>query len=342
MLDGGASERYAPGLESEMPEAREFRPGRSPRTVVDEDGVKHDVPEGWECLPPGDAGLTRKLKALGPTWTVKEKRGRRMFSRGVWAPVENITKAQALVASQRASPSHQKKLEAGRKRREKEQVAYVAEFEASVRDFLAFHPAHAPLEQKMARAIAAHATPVGSGTVARTKRISVERRAQAATIAWMRHQTTAYDHMHIPRVKGKRREVRRMLAERSRALLQRYRDHTDGGPDCPLREALERVEDTPTPGPRRRQKPARPVVHTNVAPTRSTARARQSPSAPAGARTAKPRAKMPAARKPATLAAPPTSPAPSASELTEHERLQQEKYEQVRARLRARTSRKRR
>jgi hypothetical protein len=60
-----------------------------------------------------------------------------------------------------------------------------------------------------------HATPVGSGTVARTKRILVEKRAEAAVIAWIRQQTTGYDGMAIPRVKGKRREVRRMLARRS-------------------------------------------------------------------------------------------------------------------------------
>jgi Uncharacterized conserved protein (DUF2293) len=33
----------------------------------------------------------------------------------------------------------------------------------------------------------------------------------ATTIAWMRHRTTGYDDMAIPRVKGQRREVRRML-----------------------------------------------------------------------------------------------------------------------------------
>ena len=52
-------------------------------------------------------------------------------------------------------------------------------------------------------------------TVTRTKRIPVEQRAEAAVIAWMRHQTTGYDGMVIPRVKGKRREIRRMLARRS-------------------------------------------------------------------------------------------------------------------------------
>ena len=90
----------------------------------------------------------------------------------------------------------------------------------------------------LARAVADHATPVGSGTVARTKRIPVEQRAEAAVIAWMRHQTTGYDSMVIPRVKGKRREVRRMLAQRSKELLGRYRRGELVGEVCPLKKAL--------------------------------------------------------------------------------------------------------
>lgn len=329
-----------------MAHAKEFRPGKKPRTVVDEDGVVHEVPAGWDCLPPGDAGLTRKVKSLGPSWTVKEKKGRRMFSRGVWAPAENIEQAQALVETQRASPAHQKKLEAGRQRRERAQVAYVAEFEASVRAFLSFHSVHEALEQKMARAIAAHATPVGSGTVARTQRIPVERRAQAATIAWMRHQTTAYDHMHIPRVKGKRREVRRMLAERSRALLKRYRSGEDGGPDCPLRAALDRVEVGAAPVPPRKTKPARPAVLTSVAPDRAAKRPPHGSPGP-GAEARAPTRPTPAVRKRSAASrkpseGPASSPAPSSPALSELERLQQQTRDQVRARLQARAARKRR
>jgi Uncharacterized conserved protein (DUF2293) len=59
--------------------------------------------------------------------------------------------------------------------------------------------------------------------VTRTKRIPVDQRAEAAVIAWMRHQTTGYDGTVIPRVKGKCQEVRRMLARRSHQLLERYR-----------------------------------------------------------------------------------------------------------------------
>jgi hypothetical protein len=106
-------------------------------------------------------------------------------------------------------------------------------------DFLSFHPRHRDLAVRLARAVADHATPIGSGTVARTKRISVEERAAAAVIAWMRHQTTAYDSMKIPRIAGKRREVRRMLAARSNQLLDRYRQDIPAPTSCPLAAALE-------------------------------------------------------------------------------------------------------
>ena len=54
----------------------------------------------------------------------------------------------------------------------------------------------------------------------------------------MRHRTTGYDGMVIPRVKGERREVRRMLAQRSKELLARYRRGEPVGEECPLKMAL--------------------------------------------------------------------------------------------------------
>jgi len=213
--------------------------GPRDRTVRTEDGQVLAVPEGWALLPPGDALLTRRVKAGGPCWTVSEKVGRRMMSRGVWAPAERIAKAQASVEATRASPEHARQLAASRSRRERAQEAYVASFDAEVRAFLAFHPRHAGLEAQLAERVTAHATPVGSGTVARTERIPVAERAEAAVIAWLRHQTTAYDHMAIPRVKGKRREVRRKLAARSRELLDVYRRGDAAPESCPLVKALE-------------------------------------------------------------------------------------------------------
>ena len=110
-------------------------------------------------------------------------------------------------------------------------------FHGAVVSFLAFHAAHADLADRLAHAITTHATPVGSGTVARTKRITIQQRAEAAVIAWMRRLTTAYDSLPIPRVKGKRRALRRQLAGRSRALLDRYRRGEPAPDGCPLQRA---------------------------------------------------------------------------------------------------------
>src|SRR5205823_5750288 len=128
--------------------------------------------------------------------------------------------------------------EADARRRDKAQSEYVEDFFGAVVTFLACHPNHADLANRLARAVTDHATPVGSGTVARTRRIPVEQRAEAAVIAWMRHRTTGYDGMAIARVKGKRREVRRRLAQRSKELLARYRRGEPAPEGCPLRKAL--------------------------------------------------------------------------------------------------------
>jgi hypothetical protein len=222
-------------------EALELLVGPAPDRPRTADGRVLQVPAGWALLPPGDAALTRRVKQAGPSWTIKEKRGRKLFSRGVWAPAEHIERIGAELAVERADPRHARKQETDRARRAREQEAYAAEFEAEVLAFLGFCPRHAALARRVASAIAAHAVPVGSGTVARTQRISVERRAEAATIAWLRHQSTAYDSMTIPRVKGMRREVRRMLAARSRELLGRYRrGEAIEAAQCVLQRALDR------------------------------------------------------------------------------------------------------
>lgn len=218
--------------------ADNFTPGPTPNTVRAADGRILTAPEGWVLLPPGDAALTRRVKAAGDHWVVAEKKGRKVFSRGVWAPAATIERIRAELDAERATESFAKKKEADARRREKAQAEYVEDFLGAVVAFLGFHQNHADLADRLARAVTDHATPVGSGTVARTKRIPVEQRAEAAVIAWMRHSTTGYDGMVIPRVKGKRREVRRMLARRSHELLHRYRRGESVGDECPLMRAL--------------------------------------------------------------------------------------------------------
>jgi hypothetical protein len=222
-----------------------FSPGPTLNTVRSADGLILNVPDGWILLPPGDAALTRRVKAAGDHWMVVEKKGRKVFSRGVWAPAATVERIRAELEAERSTESFAKRKAADARRREQAQVEYVEDFLGAVVKFLAFHEKHADLANRIARAVTDYATPVGSGTVARTKRIPIERRAEAAVIAWLRHQTTSYDGMQIPRVRGKRREVRRMLARRSHELLERYRRGEPVGEDCPLKRALAngRVED---------------------------------------------------------------------------------------------------
>lgn len=215
--------------------------GDEARRPVDDEGKVHDVPSTWTLVRPGDPALTRRIKAAGPAWLIRKKKGRRVMSQGVWADESVVRRIRAELDAEREQPAYQRKLEAGRRRRAAKQDDYVEDFEAAVRRFLGFAPRFTTLEAELALAITRHATPVGSGTVARTARISLERRVEAATIAWLRHHTTGYDDMRIPNEKGARREVRRILAARSRELLSRYRrGHTIDG-RCPLRRGLDRA-----------------------------------------------------------------------------------------------------
>ncbi|MHB8899914.1 MAG: DUF2293 domain-containing protein [Thermoguttaceae bacterium] len=223
-----------------MPEqTRVVAPGPAERCVRLADGRTLEVPPDWERLPPGDAALTRRVKVAGPTWSVQEKKGRKIFSLGVWAPADRITAIRADLAAERSTESYARRRTSETARREKKHHEYVEDFRAAVLAFLRFAPCYASLAGRLADAVTRHATPVGSGTVARTQRIPIERRAESAVIAWLRHATTAYDQMKIARVKGKRREVRRMLAETSRRLLDQYRAGRQIDPQaCPLRQAL--------------------------------------------------------------------------------------------------------
>lgn len=220
-------------------ESRIVAPGRRSGTVLSEDGVELDIPKGWRFLAAGDSGLTRKVKAMGPHWVEQIKRGRRIYTQGIWVDPEYVARANAELEEKRNSTEYKKKREGDLKRREKKQELYVEDFHAALVAFLAFAECYSSIAQKIAHAVAVHATPIGSGTVARTTMIPIEKRAEAAVIAWMRHQTTSYDDMTIARVKGKRREVRRKLAQDSIKLLSNYRRGATIPEDCPLLRAIQ-------------------------------------------------------------------------------------------------------
>jgi len=199
-------------------------------------------PTDWAFLPAGDAGITRKVTSNGSYWRVEVKKGRRTISLGIWAPATTIEQAQRDVQRIRLTDEYRKKQTYAAERREKKQIQYDAEFCQAVERFLDFHSNYKELEKKLAKAVTVHAIPVGSGTVARTQLIPIEERAAHAVIAWMRHQTTAYDNLKIARIKGERRAVRRSLAQQSVELLANYREGRASIENCPLQKALSKLQ----------------------------------------------------------------------------------------------------
>src|SRR3954470_17594335 len=137
-----------------------FTPGPTPDTVRAPDGTVRPVPAGWVLVPPGDAALTRRVRAAGESWSVAERRGRKVCSRGVWAPAATVDRVRAELAAERATDGFARKKEAAARRRAAAQAEYVEDFHGAVLAFLSFHPAHADLADRLARAVTAHATPV--------------------------------------------------------------------------------------------------------------------------------------------------------------------------------------
>ena len=222
-------------------ETRSFLITKSDDRLKDKMGQVFSVPTGWENLPAGDASVTRKVKSLGPTWTVQEKKGRKAFSHGVWAPKEQIEEAIALVEAQRADPKHQKKLAQVKVRREEKETVFGEDFQQAIIQFLNFNQKYHFLVEQLSTLVKEHAVPVGSGTVARSSSVTLEDKAALAVMAWMRHQTSAYDSTSVARVKGARRELRRLIARQSERILAKYRN--GDGVDfevCPLYKALHR------------------------------------------------------------------------------------------------------
>jgi hypothetical protein len=226
---------------------RVVRPGRTKMAVLTESGEPLIPPEDWAFLPAGDGAITKSVKAKGATWIVQVRLGRREISLGIWAEEAHILASRSEVEGKRSTPAYARERERDLALRAARQGDYVEEFLAAVVRYLDFHPNYQQEARLLADEITAHATPVGSGTVARTERIPLVKRAEAAVIAWLRHQTTAYDSMSIARIKGKRREVRRQLAAKSVELLRAYRQGLDIAENCPLKRALRSTD--PKPGP---------------------------------------------------------------------------------------------
>ena len=75
-------------------QTRIVAPGPHDRTVRAVAGQSLRAPADWELLPPGDAALARRVKAAGPTWTIQQKQGRKVFSLGKYPKlIERVGKS---------------------------------------------------------------------------------------------------------------------------------------------------------------------------------------------------------------------------------------------------------
>src|SRR5205085_3467259 len=106
-----------PNAEQETPTAmpnqtRIVSPGPDARSVRTADGQVLRAPNDWVLVPPGDPGLTRRIKAAAPTWTVQEKRGRKTFSQGVWVSAQIVEPIRQALAAERAAPHYAKRRQA--------------------------------------------------------------------------------------------------------------------------------------------------------------------------------------------------------------------------------------
>ena len=124
-------------------------------------------------------------------------------------------------------------------RREEKETVFGEDFQQAIIGFLNFDQKYHLLVEQLSTLVKEHAVPVGSGTVARSSSVTLEDKAALAVMAWMRHQTSAYDSTSVVRVKGARRELRRQIARQSERILAKYRSGDDVDFEvCPLYRAL--------------------------------------------------------------------------------------------------------
>ena len=153
-----------------------------------------DLPEGWELLPSGDAFVTRQVKAAGRYWNawLPRSRSRRHRRRiGVFAPTDAIKAAQA--AAEQTAAKRAKARKQGDASRARAEERYRSELEAAIVAYLGFSDEHSKLAAEIAGEASRRAAVVGSGRVGRTKTISLERRAELAARAYIRHELTNYE-----------------------------------------------------------------------------------------------------------------------------------------------------
>lgn len=167
-----------------------------------------DTPAGWESQAPGDAFITREIKRLGPYWVALKARKGYTETLGLLAPAANIQEANRL--AQETQARREATRARSREQRARQEGAYRQVFTEAVLHYLDFNPRYQALARKIAEKVAKQATEVGSGRVGRTEKLTLERKAELAARAYLRHRYTGYeDRMSAEDLAGLDEEARR-------------------------------------------------------------------------------------------------------------------------------------
>ena len=120
------------------------------------------------------------------------------------------------------------RLERSRKSREKKEAKYRKEFTEACFRFLNFVPEHEDLAWQIAWGATSVATEVGSSRVGRTSKLPLEKKAELAVRAFIRHNFTDYDERLDEMGEPWYHEIRGDAAAKVNRFLEEHRGSPSG------------------------------------------------------------------------------------------------------------------
>ncbi len=149
------------------------------------------IPQSWEFLKTGEAGLTRAVRKAGPYWEVAEKA--RQFTKviGTLAPAQVIEQVRTERAA-RAEELETKRAASAKTRERKERIEG-ERLREEVLKYLDFKPEHEEEAWDIADFVVFWTMRVGAGTVGRSRSLSLAEIGERAVRAHLRHNITGYD-----------------------------------------------------------------------------------------------------------------------------------------------------
>ena len=183
------------------------------------------VPEGWDLLEPGDALLTRRVKAHGKYWEYYHEYKTKSYDKklGIFTPANIIEEEHRKISDERSTKEYKQRLESSRKSRKKKESKYREEFSEACFRFLNFIPEHEELAHKIAEEAASQAMTVGSGRVGRTSKLTLEQKAELAIRACIRHEYTNYEEELVEDGEVWYDEIKRNAGDEVHRFLEEHR-----------------------------------------------------------------------------------------------------------------------